>query len=369
MNMTNNPSVAPSTALRRLPAEWENQDCVLLAWPHENTDWAYILPEARRCIADIVHAITDGGQCVALVGPEEFCLPSILEQNFDPLRVKFFDIPTNDTWARDFGPITVESDGSLLLLDFKFNGWGLKFAADKDNLITSRLAAMNLFDAEVENCLNFVLEGGSIESDGDNTLLTTAECLLSPNRNGQWDRRQISDYLRKAFGLNHVLFLNHGALIGDDTDSHIDTLARLAPGDTIIYCGPGEPGNPNHTELQKMKEELATLRTPSGQPYNLIELPLPDTIEMDGEILPATYANFLITPTQILMPTYGQERKDRLAAQTLKIAFPDHEIRGIDCIPLIRQHGSLHCVTMQLPSGSVKEIRDGQWISPSSGNS
>lgn len=363
--MTNNSSVAHSaTASRRLPAEWENQGCVLLAWPHENTDWAYILPEARRCIADIVRSITEGGLCVALVGPSEFCLPSIAEQNFDPMRVKFFDIPTNDTWARDFGPVTVESEGRLLPLDFKFNGWGLKFAADKDNLITSRLDALGFFNSGIENRLNFVLEGGSIESDGENTLLTTSECLLSPNRNGQWNRTQIADYLRSAFGLNHILFLDHGALIGDDTDSHIDTLARLAPHDTIIYCGPGEPDNPNHAELAKMKEELMTLRTPSGQPYNLIELPLPDAIEIDGEILPATYANFLITPTRILMPIYGQKRKDFLAAQTLKISFPDHEICGIDCIPLIRQHGSLHCVTMQLPEGAVKGIRDGRWDAP-----
>ena len=229
MNMTNNSSVAHSaTASRRLPAEWENQGCVLLAWPHENTDWAYILPEARRCIADIVRSITEGGLCVALVGPSEFCLPSIAEQNFDPMRVKFFDIPTNDTWARDFGPVTVESEGRLLPLDFKFNGWGLKFAADKDNLITSRLDALGFFNSGIENRLNFVLEGGSIESDGEDTLLTTSECLLSPNRNGQWNRSQIAGYLRSAFGLNHILFLGHGALIGDDTDSHIDTLARLA---------------------------------------------------------------------------------------------------------------------------------------------
>lgn len=360
--MTNNPSVATTTASRRLPAEWENQDCVILAWPHENTDWAYILPEARRCIAEIVRAIADAGECVALVGPAEFCLDSIREQNFDSSRVRFFDLPTNDTWARDFGPITVESDGSKLLLDFKFNGWGLKFAADKDNLITSRLNALGLFAHRVENRLNFVLEGGSIESDGKDTLLTTAECLLSPNRNGQCNREEISEYLRKAFGLNHILYLNHGALIGDDTDSHIDTLARLAPNDTIIYCGPGDADNPNHQELAKMKEELSTLRTPSGQPYNLIELPLPDVIEIDGEILPATYANFLITPTLILMPTYGQAQKDMLAAQVLKIAFPEHDICGIDCIPLIRQHGSLHCVTMQIPAGTVNGISDNRWI-------
>ncbi len=348
-------------SLRRFPAEWERHDCVLLAWPHEETDWTYILPDARRCIAEIVKALSVD-ECVMLVGPAELCLPSIRGQGFDPKRVKFVDMPTNDTWARDFGALTVEVDGSLRLLDFKFNGWGLKFAADKDNLISSRLAGLGHFAAPMENRLNFVLEGGSVESDGEGTLLTTAECLLSPNRNGQWGREEISAYLADAFGFTHQLFLYHGALLGDDTDSHIDTLARLAPHDTILYCGAGEPENPNHAELLKMQEELTTLRTPTGMPYNLIELPLPDKIEIDGEVLPATYANFLITPTRILLPVYGQPRKDFLAAQTLKIAFPDHEVVAIDCTPLIRQHGSLHCVTMQFPVGAVAGIENGMWI-------
>lgn len=352
-------------SLRRFPAEWERHDCVLLAWPHEETDWAYMLDDARRCIADIVRAVSEE-ECVLLVGPADLCLPSVREQQFNPKRVRFVDLPTNDTWARDFGAITVEVDGSLRLLDFKFNGWGLKFAADKDNLITSRLVANDVFGTPVENRLNFVLEGGSVESDGEGTLLTTAECLLSPNRNGEWDKEHISEYLSSAFGFNHQLWLHHGALLGDDTDSHIDTLARLAPYNTILYCGAGEPDNPNHTGLVMMQEELTTLRTPDGMPYNLVELPLPDPIEIDGEVLPATYANFLITPTRILLPVYGQRRKDFLASQVLKIAFPEHEVVSINCVPLIRQHGSLHCVTMQFPVGTVAGIENGQWVSNTS---
>lgn len=357
--MNDNEQEAPSS-LRRFPAEWERHDCVLLAWPHEETDWAYMLDESRACIARIVKALSEE-ECVMLVGPADLCLPSVREQGFDPRRVKFVDIPTNDTWARDFGALTVEADASLRLLDFKFNGWGLKFAADKDNLITSRLAAGGIFSADVENHLNFVLEGGSVESDGEGTLLTTAECLLSPNRNGGWNQERISEYLADSFGFIHQLWLHHGALLGDDTDSHIDTLARLAPGDTILYCGSGDLSNSNHAGLEMMREELSTFRTPSGQPYNLIELPLPDTIEMDGEVLPATYANFLITPKRILLPVYGQPRKDLLASQIMKIAFPNHEVVGIDCRALIRQHGSLHCVTMQFPAGVISGIENGYW--------
>ena len=350
-----------TVSLRRLPAEWESHDCVLLAWPHEESDWAYMLDEARKCISDVVRAISEE-ECVMLVGPASLCLPSILEQDFNPRRVRFVDVATNDTWARDFGPITVEVDGSLRLLDFKFNGWGLKFAADKDNLVTSALAKDGRFNASLENRLNFVLEGGSIESDGEGTVLTTAECLLSPNRNGQWSEAKISSYISEAFGAGNVIFLHHGALLGDDTDSHIDTLARLAPHDTILYCGPGEEGNSNYGELVKMRDELTYLRTPDGMPYNLIELPLPETVEIDGEILPATYANFLITPTRILLPTYRQPKADYLASQILKIAFPAHEVVSVDCVPLIRQHGSLHCVTMQLPVGAVAGIENGEWI-------
>ncbi|MCM1354950.1 MAG: agmatine deiminase family protein [Staphylococcus sp.] len=361
MTMKMNEASDTPVSLRRFPAEWERHDCVLLAWPHEETDWNYMLDEARACIAEIVKAISRE-ECVLLVGPASLCLESVKAQDFDPRRVKFVDMPTNDTWARDFGALTVEANGSLRLLDFKFNGWGLKFAADKDNLINSRLSADGFMAAPLENRLNFVLEGGSVESDGNGTLLTTAECLLSPNRNGQSDRNEISAYLAETFGFVHQLWLHHGALAGDDTDSHIDTLARLAPDNTIVYCGAGEPEGPNYAGLVKMAEELSTLRTPDGLPYNLIELPLPDTIEMDGEILPATYANFLITPKQILLPVYGQPKKDYLASQTLKISFPEHEVVGIDCRALIRQHGSLHCVTMQFPVGAIAGIENGCWV-------
>lgn len=345
---------------RRLPAEWEEHDCVLLAWPHEETDWAYMLDDARKAIGEIVRAISRH-ECVLLVGPESLCLNSVNEWNFDPRRVRFIDIPTNDTWARDFGPISISDNGKFKILDFKFNGWGLKFAADKDNIITSRLSEEEIFACERENRLNFVLEGGSIESDGDGTMLTTAECLLSSNRNGEWDEEKIKEYLADVFGVEHIIFLRSGSLIGDDTDSHVDTLARLAPCDTIVYCGPGQPDNPNYISLSNMRDELHRIRTRSGGQFNLVELPLPDVIEIDGEILPATYANYLVTPHTILMPSYRQPNNDFIASQVIKIAYPDREVVQIDCVPLIRQHGSLHCVTMQFPIGTVADIKDGYW--------
>lgn len=345
----------------RLPAEWESHDCVLMAWPHEETDWAYMLQEARECFAEIVRAIS-GHECVILAGPGQLCRKSIEECGFDPSRVRFEDIPTNDTWARDFGPITVEAEGSLRALDFKFNAWGMKFAADKDNLITTRLALKGRLNAEYVNRMGFVLEGGSIETDGHGTLLTTAECLLSPNRNGEMNEEEIRKYLADNLGFTHQLWLRHGGMAGDDTDSHIDTLARLAPHDTILYTGSTDREGHTVESLAMMREELADMRTRAGNPFNLIELPLPSPIyDENGMQLPATYANYLVSPDMICLPVYGQPANDLLAEQTLKIVYPDHKIIPVDCRALIKQHGSLHCVTMQLPAGAVSGIKDNRW--------
>lgn len=312
---------------RRLPAEWE--DCfssVMIARPHAATDWAPMLDEVTSCYDSLVAAIAEAGMEIIETGDN-----------------------TNDTWTRDYGPITVEDGPDLRLFDFTFNGWGMKFAADKDNLVNSRLFA------ETVNRRGFVLEGGSIESDGRGTLMTTSRCLLSPNRNAQLGRDDIEEYLKAEFGLKQVLWVDHGFLEGDDTDSHIDTLARLAPHDTILYCGAGNETGTQHDSLVAMARQLRSFETPDGRPFNLIELPLPDPIfDDEGERLPATYANYLATPNAILMPTYGQPRNDRLAADTLRIVYGDRRIITVDCRALIRQHGSLHCATMQLPKVKLK---------------
>ncbi len=210
--------------------------------------------------------------------------------------------------------------------------------------------------------MGFVLEGGSIETDGKGSLLTTAECLLSPNRNGEMTEADIKEYLADTLGFTHQLWLRNGGMAGDDTDSHIDTLARIAPHDTIIYVSPTDRDGDTVESLARMREELTGMRTAEGAPFNLIELPLPSPIyDENGMQLPATYANYLVTPDAIYLPVYGQAANDLLAEQTLKIAYPDHEIIPIDCRALIQQHGSLHCVTMQLPTGAVRGIKDGRW--------
>lgn len=333
---------------RRLPAEWEEQEAVVLSWPHEHTDWAYMLDEVRTCFREIVHAVA-AREKVVIVAPDPLEAESYLGRNDN---ITFLKIPTNDTWARDFGPVTVYgADGHRIMVNFTFNGWGLKFAANHDNLITRRLAQSGVFDAAYDNSLALVLEGGSIESDGNGTILSTSRCLFSPNRNPGYTRHEVERVILEKTGASRLLLLDSGYLAGDDTDSHIDTLARLAPCDTIIYCGPPEnPADEHRQELEAMREEIRMLRTSEGNPYNLIELPMPDPeYDEDGMRLPATYANFLIINGAVLMPGYGQPRKDFLASQMIKVAFPDHEIITIDCRALIRQHGSLHCMTMQIP--------------------
>lgn len=332
-----------------LPAEWAPQRGVQLTWPHAQTDWAYMLEEVQACFANIAREIAKR-ELLLIVTPEPEQVRQQISGCVNMDNVRFMPCDTNDTWARDHGPITlIDPDGRPLLFDFKFNGWGLKFAADKDNLITRCTLEAGLLQGTYVNRLNFALEGGSIESDGRGTLLTTSECLLSPNRNGQMNRAEIETYLKEQFNLRQVLWLDHGYLAGDDTDSHVDTLARLCPDDTIAYVRCTDTTDEHYEALHLMEEQLKTFRTPEGKPYRLLPLPMADAIVEDGERLPATYANFLVMNGAVLYPTYNQPANDAQAAQVLQEAFPGREVVGIDCRALIRQHGSLHCVTMQYP--------------------
>jgi len=330
----------------QLPAEWAEQQFVQLTWPHAETDWAYMLDEVNACFVNIAREIikhenllivcTDTDEVEQLLG------------DADLSRITFAEMATNDTWARDHGGITVLEDGKPVIYDFTFNGWGMKFAANHDNMITRRLYSAGIFgEARHRNCFDFVLEGGSIESDGQGTLLTTAECLLSDNRNNL-SEEDIEVRLKEYFGLKKVLWLNHGYLAGDDTDSHVDTLARLCDKSTIAYVKCDDPEDEHYVELKKMKKELRQFQNSEGRYYRLIPLPMADAIYEDDERLPATYANFLIINGAVLMPTYNSP-KDEIAKQQLQRAFPDREIVGINCLALIKQHGSLHCVTMQYP--------------------
>lgn len=336
--------------LVRLPAEWEPQSAVQLTFPHEGTDWAGVLPEVLPCFVEIAVTISRFQKVLVVcqdIGATQKLLHAAVKQN-----LILTEAPSNDTWARDHGGITVESNDRPLILDFVFNGWGLKFAADKDNLITRHLYNNGVFKVGFHPG-GIVLEGGGIESDGQGTLLTTAECLLSPNRNPHLSKPEIEDYLKEIFGLQRVLWLNHGYLAGDDTDSHIDTLARFCTPDIIAYVKCTDPADEHFPALQAMELELQDFRQADGAPYHLVALPWPDAcFDENGQRLPATYANFLIINGAVLVPTYAVPQ-DAEALKIIQGIFPDREVIGIDCRPLILQHGSLHCVTMQYPVGVV----------------
>ncbi len=336
-----------------LPSEWAPQSGVQLTWPHAGTDWAYMLSEVEACFINIAREIASR-ELLLIVAPSVEEVRKRMPVDINMANVRFFSCDTNDTWARDHGAITLWEEHTPTLLDFTFNGWGLKFASDKDNLITSRLIKAGVLHGKYINRLGFVLEGGSIESDGMGTLLTTSQCLLSPNRNGGMNRTEIEEYLCKTFHLKRILWLDHGYLAGDDTDSHVDTLARFCPADTIVYVQCTDAEDEHYEELHRMEEQLKTFRTANDKPYRLLLLPMPDKIEEDGERLPATYANFLIINGAVLYPTYNQPSNDIRAGEVLQQAFPEYEIVGIDCRALIKQHGSLHCVTMQYPTGVIK---------------
>lgn len=340
---------------RRLPAEWEYDGPIMLAWPHGATDWAYMLGEVTECYTELVKALTEEKQ-VIIVAPD-VSVPVAALSSLPGDRIFYFECPTNDTWTRDYGPICIEqADGCFGALDYKFNGWGLKFASALDNMVTLRMFGKGLLSGRRINRLSFVLEGGSIDSDGRGCVITTSECLMSANRNGSLTRREIESELKEQLGAERIVWIDRGALSGDDTDSHVDTLVRFSRSGALLYAGCNNPADSNYVELRAMKERLQDLSAKGELPGHLLELPSPDPIfDEDGQQLPATYANFLATPERVYMPTYGQPHNDELAAKILEVAFGT-QVRKVDCRALIRQHGSLHCATMQLPASLVSFI-------------
>ena len=335
----------------RLPAEWEEQDGILMAWPHANTDWKPYLARAQETFARIIAEASHHAR-VLLVTESPNEVRHVLNQTHAIQdRITFCPVPCNDTWTRDFGPITVCENHRPVLLDFQFTGWGGKHKADLDNAASLKLKEHGFFCGTHLRSLHLVMEGGSIESDGQGSLLTTASCNLNPNRNATMTRVDIELAFQKFLGVSRVLWLKHGYLAGDDTDGHIDMLARFAPHDTIVYQSCDDASDEHFEQLAAMAEELGAFRTLSGQPYRLLALPWPAAKHDEAGLrLPASYANFLVLNGAVLVPIYNDPR-DGHALDVIGSAFPGRRIIGIDCSALILQLGSLHCVTMQLPQG------------------
>ncbi|MBQ6912305.1 MAG: agmatine deiminase family protein [Bacteroidales bacterium] len=337
----------------RLPAEWEKQGFVQLTWPHEETAW-YELPKVLDCYVEVAKAIARYEPLLIVCRDIAECKADMAARHYTPAPdIRFVEAPINDTWARDHGAISVFGDrGEKCIEDFVFNGWGLKFGADLDNQITRNIYRAGAFAEDVKylDMRPFVLEGGSIDTDGAGTLMATSECLCSLNRNEYLAQEEIEEQLKTAFGLERILWVDHGCIAGDDTDSHIDILARFCAPDTIAYTSCDNPADENYGPLKAMEEQLKSFRTLEGKPYRLIPLPLPEPLYLDDYRLPASYANFLIVNGAVLMPGAGSEL-DKKAAGQLQKAFPDRKIEIIDCRALLSGHGGLHCITMNYPFG------------------
>ncbi|WP_104202364.1 agmatine deiminase family protein [Billgrantia saliphila] len=340
----------------RLLPEWHPQDAVQLTWPSPTSDWAPLIERIEATMEAMAVAIARY-QSVLITVPDDATRTQLqirfAKLGVDASRLRLAVAEADDTWARDHGPIAVERDGKPMLFDYVFTGWGGKFEAERDNRLTRRLAEAGVYACPVES-RSLVLEGGAIDTDGEGTLLTTEACLLNPNRNPQLDRTAVEAALKADLGIERVLWLANGHLEGDDTDSHVDTLARFCDPATIAYVHCDDTSDPHYAALAAMEAELKAFRRTDGEPYRLVPLPWPRPCfdPVDGHRLPATYANFLIVNSAVLVPVYG-DAADSRALAALAEAFPGREIVPIDCLSVIRQHGSLHCLTMQLPRGSL----------------
>lgn len=381
-----------------LTAEWHRQSCVQLTWPHEDTDWLPYLNDITETFVQIAKAVAHYEPLVIAAKHPDAVRAELEESLSDEEmeNVRIYECDNNDTWARDHAFITLiptaEGDGihiegaagsaapteqavhdcgknavasfedgdasdygknavaSCRLLDFRFNGWGKKFAADKDNLINRTLFGDGVFAGERVDYDDFVLEGGSIESDGRGTVLTTSVCLMAPNRNQPMSQAEVEQVLKERLCARKIVWFDHGQLIGDDTDGHIDTIVRICPDNTLLYVGCDDENDPQYSDLHALEQQLKAATDADGKPYRLLRLPMPDALYDDGDRLPATYANFLIINGAVIVPTYAQEENDARALDLVAEAFPGYDIIGIDSRTIVRQHGSIHCLTMQYPA-------------------
>ena len=336
--------------MRYMPAEWERQRCVLLSFPHENTDWndkedSSVLEASLSPFIRIAQAIAYGEAVYIICQNKEKTASMFCSTR----NMTFIEIPTNDTWIRDYGYISIKEKGKSTLLDFNFDGWGNKFEASLDNTVNQALHQKGYMGTTSLETINFVLEGGSVESDGNGSILTTSDCLCNPNRNGGLSKESVEEVLKKTLGAQKILWLDYGYLAGDDTDSHIDTLARFVNSKTIVYVKCTDTNDEHYETLKKMEAQLHTFKQLDGTPYTLIPLPMCEAkYDEDAHRLPATYANFLIGNDALIYPTYEDNDNDKKAGEIFKTLFPNKEVIPVNCLKLIEQGGSLHCSTMQI---------------------
>ncbi len=344
-----------TTMSKKMLAEWYPQDAIQIAWPHAGTDWVRLLAEIEAFYYELVETLSHQQQVVIAADPSldsQRIQRELAQRGANLGNVRWFEVATDNTWARDHGPIAIGDGSGIELLDFQFNAWGDKYGSSHDNAINSNINRQQGYGAPLRT-VDFVLEGGSIETDGLGTLLSTTTCLLNPNRNKGMSLSEVEQQLRQHLGVDRFLWLEHGHLAGDDTDAHIDTLARFVDAGTIAYVQCTDDSDEHYPSLSQMEAELTTFRQANGEPYRLVPLPLPQAItSATGERLPATYANFLMTNRSILMPVYD-DPADQAALAAIAAVSGERSVVPVNCRVPIEEFGSLHCLTMQLPKGAL----------------
>lgn len=343
---------------RRVIAEFEPTQAIMLTWPHDATQWGEQLEAAQRCIATI--GAWCSSQCDVIVCAHDLATEALATSQLDHAcqtntqaqrqRITVYRVPSNNIWVRDHGPIAVrDNNGRVRLLNFDFNGWGGKYPHAWDNAITDTLDVLGAFGVNVPHNIPFVLEGGAIDSDGCGNIITTSSCLLNGNRNRYQHKEDVETALNQWLGPHQYIWIDQGAILGDDTDGHIDTLVRFLRASVVAYQQCEDPKNPNYAALQALEEELWKKMWFGRR----IPLPMPQPIFNEaGEQLPATYVNYLICNDLVLVPTYN-DPADEIAIQRMQDELADHHVIGVDCRAIIHEFGSLHCATMQLPVGAI----------------
>lgn len=339
-----------------LPAEWEQQKAVQLTWPHQGTDWyaSGLLDKIEKYFVNLAETILSYQDLIIVADNK-----TLKDRIINLLNTKYkyhyviYVTSTNDTWARDHGPITVinSKNSEKTILDFDFNAWGGKFNCAKDNKITAKIYKQKAFTRYNYRKIDYILEGGSLDSNGQGTVLTTASCILNKNRNTKLDKQDIVNLLKEYLGIDNLIILENSFLYGDDTDGHIDMMARFCNKNTICYIACDNKNNPNYNNLKKLENELYTIKDNIGKNLELIPIYIPNMIyDSDSNLLPASYINFLIINDAVLVPTYNNEKYDAMALAQFRNIFEDRDVIGINSEIVINQGGSLHCLTMQIPA-------------------
>jgi agmatine deiminase len=349
--MTNLFKDTPRQSGYAFPAEWEQHEATWLSWPHKEASWPGKIESIYAPYAEFIKVVAEGEKVRININDEEtkaFALEHLQKAGADLNNIEFFDHPTNDAWCRDHGPaFLLNADRTKkAVVDWGYNAWGGKYPPyDLDDVIPTKIAnhfGLPLFTPDI------VMEGGSVEFNGKGTILTTTACLLNKNRNPHLNKQQIEQYLLEYYGAEQVLWLGDG-IVGDDTDGHIDDITRFVNEDTVLTVVESNPLDENYILLQENLEALKEMRLADGRSLKIYQLPMPSPVIHEDTRLPASYANFYIANTAVVVPTF-RDVNDKLALDIIQKAFPDRKVVGIDSTDIIWGLGSFHCLSQQEPA-------------------